>query len=106
MTKIKAEGDYVIVEKVDYEKEETTESGIIIKKSQVLDSSFCEAKILSMGTGIPVWDSDLKNWKHPTADYKENDIILYDARSRIGTHADFDVIKREDIVAVVYDETD
>ena len=59
MSKVLAQGNYLILEKVDYEKEETTEGGIIVKMSQVLDSSFAESKILSIGQGIP--DSDGKN---------------------------------------------
>ena len=102
MTKVKAEGNYIIIEKIDYDKEEVTESGLILKKSQVLDSSFCEAEILSIGRGIP----DL-NGNIPEVDYTKGDTILYDARSRIGLHTDFDVIKREDVIAVVIeDETE
>ena len=41
---LKAEGDHIIVEKIDYEEEQTTESGIIFKQSQVLETSFVEAK--------------------------------------------------------------
>ena len=101
MTKVKAEGNYVIVEKIDYEKEEVMESGLIIKKSQVLDSSFCEAEVLSMGAGIEDKEG------YATAHYTIGDVILYDARSRIGLHNDFDVIKREDVIAVVVeDETE
>ena len=101
MSKVLAQGDYIIVEKIDYEKEQTTESGIIIKASQVLDSSFAEAKILSMGPGVPDALGQIAPIK-----YEIGDSILYDARSRIGLHADFDVIKRENVIAVVYDETD
>jgi co-chaperonin GroES (HSP10) len=99
MTKVKAEGNYIIVEKIDYDKEETTESGLIIKKSQVLDSSFCEAEIISMGRGVPDATGNI-----PEVDYTKGDTVLYDARSRIGLHSDFDVIKREDIVAVVIED--
>jgi|TARA_Y100000034_G_C6848323_1_gene384532 co-chaperonin GroES (HSP10) len=102
MTKILAEGNHIIVEKIDYNKEETTESGLIIKKSQILDSSFCEAKIISMGKGLPNLAGNI-----PQVDYTKGDTILYDARSRIGLHNDFDVIKREDVIAmVVEDETE
>jgi len=101
MSKVLAQGDYIIVEKIDYDKEETTEGGIIFKQSQVLDSSFAEAKVLSMGPGIPDALGNIAPVK-----YGVGDSILYDARSRIGLHADFDVIKRENVVAVVYDETD
>ena len=101
MSKVLAQGDYIIVEKIDYEEEQTTDSGIIIKASQVLDSSFAEAKILSIGTGVPDALGQIAPIK-----YGVGDSVLYDARSRIGLHADFDVIKREHVVAVVYDETD
>jgi len=101
MSKILAQGDYLIVEKTDYDKEQTTDSGIIIKASQVLDSSFAEAKILSMGPGVPDALGQIAPIK-----YEVGDSVLYDARSRIGLHADFDIIKREHVVAVVYDETD
>ena len=101
MTKVRAEGNYVIVEKIDYEKEEVMESGLIIKKSQVLDSSFCEAEVISMGVGIE------DKGGYAPAHYTVGDIILYDARARIGLHNDFDVIKREDVIAVVVeDETE
>ena len=101
MSKVLAQGNYLILEKVDYEKEETTDSGIIIKKSQVLDSSFAEAKILSMGQGVPDSDGHVA-----PINFTVGDSVLYDARSRIGTHAEFDVIRREDVVAVIYDETE
>ena len=101
MSKVLAQGDYIIVEKIDYEEEQTTDSGIIIKASQVLDSSFAEAKILSIGTGVPDALGQIAPIK-----YGVGDSVLYDARSRIGLHADFDVIKREHVVAVVCDETD
>ena len=101
MKKITAEGDHILVEKIDYEEEQTTESGIIFKQSQVLDSTFAEAKIISLGRGLPLMNGDV-----PPVDYAEGDIILYDARSRIGKHSDFDVIRREHIIAVVKDETE
>jgi|TARA_R110000824_G_scaffold64800_2_gene169160 co-chaperonin GroES (HSP10) len=101
MSKVLAQGNYLILEKVDYEKEETTEGGIIVKMSQVLDSSFAESKILSIGQGIPDSDGNV-----PPVNYNVGDSVLYDGRSRIGIHADFDVILREHVVAVVYDETD
>ena len=101
MSKVLAQGNYLILEKVDYEKEEITESGIIVKMSQVLDSSFAESKILSIGQGIPDSDGNVS-----PVNYNVGDSVLYDARSRIGTHAEFDVIRREDVVAVVRDETD
>ena len=101
MKKITAEGDHILVEKIDYEEEQTTESGIIFKQSQVLDSTFAEAKIISLGRGLPLMNGDV-----PPVDYVEGDIILYDARSRIGKHEDFDVIRREHIIAVVKNETE
>jgi len=96
MKKTKAEGDHILIEKVDYEEEQTTESGIIIRRSQILDSSFCESKIISMGLGLPLINGDI-----PEVSYKEGDTILYDARSRIGMHEEFDVIRREHVIAVV-----
>ena len=101
MKKITAEGDYIIVEKIDYEDEQTTASGIIFKQSQVLDSTFAEAKIISLGKGLPLLDGTV-----PPVDYLEGDTVFYDARSRIGTHKDFDVIRREHVIAVVKDETE
>ena len=101
MKKIIAEGDHIIIEKVDYEEEQVSEGGIIFKQSQVLDSSFVEAKIISLGQGLPLLDGTV-----PPVDYEEGDTILYDARSRIGMHKDFDVIRREHIIAVVQDETE
>mgnify|MGYP003112279843 CR=1 FL=1 len=101
MKKLKAEGDHLILEKVDYDKEEKTSGGIIIKKSQVLDGSFVEAKIISMGRGLPISNGDI-----PEVEYSEGDVVLYDARSRIGIHAEYDIIRREHVIAVVNDETD
>ena len=101
MKKIIAEGDHIIIEKVDYEEEQVSEGGIIFKQSQVLDSSFVEAKIISLGKGLPLLDGTV-----PPIDYEEGDTILYDARSRIGMHKDFDVIRREHVIAVVHDETE
>ena len=98
---LKAEGDHIIVEKIDYEEEQTTESGIIFKQSQVLDTSFVQAKILSLGKGLPLMDGTV-----PSVDYEEGSIVFYDARSRIGMHKEFDVIRREHIIAVVEDETE
>ena len=101
MSKIVAEGDHIIVEKIDYDEEQVSEGGIIFKQSQVLSSSFVEAKILSLGRGLPLLDGTV-----PPVDYVEGDTILYDARSRIGMHEDFDVIRREHIIAVVHNETE
>ena len=100
MKKLIAEGDHLILEKVDYDKEEQTASGLYIKKSQVLDGSYVEAKIISMGRGLPISNGDI-----PEVEYKEGDTILYDARSRIGLHADYDIIRREHVIAVIHDET-
>jgi len=99
MTKIQAEGNYLILEKFNYEEEKLSEGGIIYKESQVLSSSFAEAKISSMGKGL----SD-SNGNIPEIDYDVGDVVLYDARSRIGEHKEFDVIKREDVIAVVYED--
>ena len=51
MNKLNAEnltpqGDFIIVEKIDYDKEEKTDSGIIIKQSQILDSVFLQARMM------------------------------------------------------------
>ena len=54
-----------------------------------------------MGQGLPISNGEI-----PLVDYSVGDVILYDASSRIGVHADFDVIMRENVVAVVYDETE
>ena len=102
MTKILAHGDYLILEKVDYDKEEVTESGLIIKKSQMLDSTSVEAKIVSMGKGLP--DSDGNFPDSRTVDFAVGSTVLYDATSRIGIHADFDIIKREHVLAVVFED--
>ena len=102
MTKILAQGDYLILEKVDYDKEEVTESGLIIKKSQLLDSTSIESKIVSMGRGIPDDSGSI-----PEVDYGVGSMVLYDATSRIGTHAGFEIIRREHVLAVVFeDETE
>ena len=101
MTEILAQGDYLILAKVDYEKEEITESGLYIKKSQLLDSTSVETTILSMGKGFPDSDGNLPDTR--IVDYKVGSTILYDASSRIGIHADFDIIKREHVLAVVFE---
>jgi len=93
---VQAEGDHLILEKVNYNEEQTTTSGIIIKRSQILDSSFVESKIVSMGQGLPSFNGEV-----PEVKYGEGDTILYDARSRMGMHEDFDVIRREHVVAVI-----
>ena len=99
MSNIKAEGDYIIVEKVDYEEEKVSEGGIIYKESQVLSSSFVESRIISMGEGLPLLDGTV-----PPVGYDVGDVVIYDARARIGTHNKFDVIRREGVIGVV-DET-
>ena len=73
MTKILAQGDYLILEKVDYEKEEVTESGLIIKKSQILDSTSAEAKIVSMGNGTLDANGNI-----PPVNYEIGSTVLYD----------------------------
>ena len=98
MTKILAQGDYLILEKVDYEKEEVTESGLIIKKSQILDSTSAEAKIVSMVNGTLAANGNI-----PPVNYEIGSTVLYDVSNRIGIHADFDIIKREHVLAVVFD---
>jgi len=94
--KLKPQGDFIIVEKIDYNEEQTTDSGIIFKQSQVLDSTYATAKILSMGGGLP-----LINGEVPAVDYAEGSIIFYDVRGRQGVTPDFDLIRREHVVAVV-----
>ena len=94
--KLNPEGDYIIIEKMDYNKEQTTESGIIIKQSQMLDSTFLTAKILSMGPGLPLPTGNI-----PEVGYEEGSTILYDVRGRQGSAPNFDIIRREHVVAVV-----
>ena len=89
------------MKKVDYDKEETTEGGIIIKQSQLLESVFMTAKILAMGPGLPIPNGDI-----PKVGYQVDDIILYDVRGRQGTQPDFDIIRREHVIAVVDDEVE
>jgi|TARA_R110002072_G_scaffold53211_1_gene140727 co-chaperonin GroES (HSP10) len=106
MNKLNAEnltpqGDFIIVEKIDYDKEEKTDSGIIIKQSQILDSVFLQAKVLAMGPGLPIPNGNI-----PEVGYQVDDIILYDVRGRQGAQPDFDIIRREHVVAVVTDETE
>ena len=94
--KYNAQGDFLLVEKIDYDEEQTTDSGIIFKTSQVLSTSFAQAKVISMGNGEPGFDGAVAK-----VDYKLGDIVLYDVTNRIGIHDQFDVLKREHIVAVV-----
>ena len=55
-----------------------------------------------MGKGLP--DSDGKLPDTRTVDYTVGSTVLYDASSRIGIHADFDIIKREHVLAVVFED--
>ena len=91
-----AQGDYILVQKIDYDEEQKTESGIIFKTSQVLSTSFAQAVVISMGDGEPGFDG-----KVAKADYKVGDTVLYEVTKRIGIHDQFDFLKREHIVAVV-----
>ena len=100
MSKFNAQNDFLLVEKIDYEEEQTTDSGIIFKTSQVLDSTFAEAKIISMGPGVPGADGKVSN----LFDYSVGDVVLYNAQDRIGVHSAFDVIRRSDVVAVVNEQ--
>jgi co-chaperonin GroES (HSP10) len=104
MSNFTAQGDYLLVEKIDYEEERTTDSGIIFKASQVLETSFAEATIISMGPGIPGPNGKISNH----FDYSVGDVIFYNAADRIGVHNKFDVIRRHNVIAVVSnsDETD
>ena len=96
MSKLIAEGNHLILEKTDYEEEMVSTGGIIYKMKDSVDGSFCEAKIISMGQGSPSSNGDI-----PEVSYKEGDVVLYDARSRMGIHNNFDIIQREHVVAVV-----
>jgi co-chaperonin GroES (HSP10) len=96
MKKLIAEGDHLILEKIDYEEEKVSEGGIIYKVKDSIDGSFCEAKIISMGRGVPTLNGNI-----PEVSYNEGDVVLYDARSRIGMHNDYDIIRREHVVGVV-----
>ena len=94
--KLRPQGDYIIVEKIDYNEEQTTDSGIIFKQSQLLDSTYATAKILKMGPGLPIPNGEI-----PGVEYEEGSIIFYDVRGRQGVTPDFDLIRREHVVAVV-----
>ena len=96
MSKYNPQGDVIMVEKIDYNEEVTTGSGIIYKRSQTLSSNFAEAKIIAMGSGLPLMNGDI-----PSVDYSVGDTIVFDVRGRVGIHDDFDVIKRNDVIAVV-----
>jgi len=97
MSNFIAQGDFLLVEKINYEEEQTTDSGIIFKRSQVLDTTFAQAEIISMGPGLPGPDGKVSN----LFDYSVGDIILYNSADRIGIHNDFDVIRRHHIIALV-----
>ena len=71
MKNLQPQGDYIIIEKIDYKKEQTTDSGIIITKSQMLDSNFEEAKVLAMGAGLPLPNGDI-----PKVDYHIDPKVL------------------------------
>jgi len=96
MNKMTAEGDHLILEKIDYEEEKVSAGGIIYKMKDSIEGSFCEAKIISMGHGLPISNGDI-----PEVSYEEGDVIVYDARSRIGIHKEYDIIRREHVIAVV-----
>jgi len=96
MNKMTAEGDHLILEKIDYEEEKVSTGGIIYKMKDSIEGSFCEAKIISMGHGLPISNGDI-----PEVSYEEGDVIVYDARSRIGIHKEYDIIRREHVIAVV-----
>ena len=54
-----------------------------------------------MGPGLPIPNGNI-----PEVGYQVDDIILYDVRGRQGAQPDFDIIRREHVVAVVTDETE
>ena len=99
MTKYKPQGDWIFLEKMDYQKEQTTEAGVIFTAAAVLDTVYIEAEILEMGPGLPLPNGDV-----PEVPYKVGDKVLYDARSRTDIYKDFDMIHRKDVIAVVEDE--
>lgn len=90
-----AQGDFIFLEKIDYNEEVTTTAGIIYKQSATLSSNYTEAKIISCGPGLPLMTGEIL-----PPDWKVGDIVLYDVRGRIGLHDDFDVIRAEHVVAV------
>ena len=94
--KYKAQGDYLFLEKINYEEEVTTTAGIIYKKSGTLSSNYAEAKVIAHGPGLPLLNGEIKE-----PEWNVDDIVLYDVRGRIGLHDDFDVIRAEHVVAVV-----
>jgi len=96
MSEYKPQGDWIFVEKVDYEKEQTTEAGVIFKTKSVLDTMYVEATIVAMGPGLPIPNGDV-----PEVDYSVGSKILYDVRSRTGTYKDYDIIRREHIISAI-----
>ena len=93
--KYMAQGDFLFLEKINYEEEVTTTAGIIYKQSATLSSNYAEAKIISHGPGLPLMTGELL-----PPDWEVGDTVLYDVRGRIGMHDDFDVIRGEHVVAV------
>tara|TARA_R100001082_G_scaffold109370_1_gene86411 strand:- start:3624 stop:3932 length:309 start_codon:yes stop_codon:yes gene_type:complete len=96
MTEYRPQGSWLFLEKVDYEEEITTESGIVYKAKQVLDTVYVEATILAMGPGLPLPSGEI-----PTPEYSVGDKVLYDVRSRKGTYKEYDMIRMEDVVSIV-----
>jgi len=90
-----AQGDYLFLEKIDYEEEITTTAGIIYKKSTTLSSNYAEAKVIARGPGLPLLNGEIQE---PA--WNVGDTVLYDVRGRIGLHDDFDVIRAEHVVAI------
>ena len=99
MTNYKPQGDWIFLEKMDYQKEQTTDAGVIFTAAAVLDTVYIEARILEMGPGLPLPTGDV-----PEVDYKVGDKILYDARSRKDIYKEYDMIHRSDIIAIVEGE--
>ena len=95
----KPQGDWIFLEKIDYQKEQTTDSGVIFTTAAVLDTVYVEAEILEMGPGIP-----LPNGEIPPIDYGVGDKVLYDARSRKDIYKGYDMIHRDNVIAVVEDD--
>ena len=99
MTNYKPQGDWIFLEKMDYQKEQTTDAGVIFTAAAVLDTVYIEARILEMGPGLPLPTGDV-----PPVDYKVGDKILYDARSRKDIYKGYDMIHRPDVIAIVEGE--
>ena len=51
-----------------------------------------------MGSGLPLPNGDV-----PPVEYEIGSTIIYDARNRIGISKEYDVIRREAVIAVVED---